>query len=136
MKNETTKLLSGLIILACSFMQAILTVEAADTSILVTSVAELSNAYKANAVAADMKYKGKKFQISGTVAQIKTGIFSEPIIELMFDGNEYLVAPQFYVSEKDLNKVARLKILDSISMVCLGNGSIGPIIYSKNCELK
>ena len=135
MKNETTKLLSGLIILACSFMQAILTVEAADTSILVTSVAELSNAYKANAVAADMKYKGKKFQISGTVAQIKTGISSEPIIELMFDGNEYL-APQFYVSEKDLNKVARLKITDSISMVCLGNGSIGPIIYSKNCELK
>jgi len=47
------------------------------------AAADLLAAYQANEVKADMKYKGKRFHISGAVAGVSSGLGDEPHVHLL-----------------------------------------------------
>lgn len=49
------------------------------------AAATLLQAYKANEVKADIKYKGKRFKVTGTVVGIRSDFTNDPQVELVTD---------------------------------------------------
>jgi hypothetical protein len=81
------------------------------------SAATLLQAYASNEVAADAKYKGKRFRVSGRVAAIKSDIADEPQVWLVSDLNSVIAS--------GLNKsfAASLSKGDQMDAACTVTGS-------------
>ena len=92
---------------------------------------ELLEAYEANEVGADAKFKGKKLRITGVVNEIASGIGDEPDIRLE-GGKMFKHVTLQGVSKTD---AARLKKGQKIVAVCKGNGEIIGTPFLKNCAL-
>jgi hypothetical protein len=86
-------------------------------------VAELRRAYKANQVAADAKYQGKRFQVTGTVVKVDSGLTGEPSVWL---GSE--VDP---VVADGMRKefAATLKKTDPVSAACTVRGEVVDTLF-------
>jgi len=82
------------------------------------SAATLLQAYKANEIKADLKYKGKRFHITGTVVGIRSDITDDPVVELVTD--------LMGVSAQGLSKefAATLDKGDTMEADCTATGSI------------
>ena len=82
-------------------------------------VKEFFKDYKANEVAADMKYKDKKFNFSGKVNEVKNDFFGSPYAILSSDGYEIRV-------DLKKEKAAKLSIGQYIALIGTCDGkSVG-----------
>jgi hypothetical protein len=102
---------------------------------LVVSSAELAAAYNDNTIAADQKYKGKKYKVSGTVAAINTDFLGNPYLTLKGGVNQFM-EPQFKFEKSETAQLATLKKGAKVTMVCIGNGDVVKTPMSESCTLQ
>lgn len=98
------------------------------------TAADLARAYEQNAVAADAKFKGKRFQVIGTVAEIKTDLFGDPAVTLRGGVNQFL-EPTFGFDKGQLDAIAKLRKGQKISLACTGLGDVIKAPQSGGCVL-
>jgi hypothetical protein len=96
-----------------------------------TTPQELASAYEANTVAADMKFKGKKFRVEGVVDSINTGI-GDSIYITMRGGNAFS-RPQFSLNDSEKAVAATLSKGQKITLVCIGVGDVIKTPMSRKC---
>ena len=112
----------------------------------VTSV-ELVTAYREDRLAADANFKGRRFQVTGTVTTAETLPFPIGITTtLNLDGGtpdpHSNNDPQFYLSPVASEQFVRINKGDEVTLNCTGNGSIGDgkvmaiIPVSEYCSLQ
>ncbi|MEO7036915.1 MAG: hypothetical protein ABI548_23400 [Polyangiaceae bacterium] len=82
------------------------------------SAGTLLQAYSANEIAADAKYKGKRFRVTGTVAAIKSDITDDPQVWLVSELNPVVANGLTKAFAGTLNKG------DNMSASCNVSGSI------------
>lgn len=105
-----------------------------ETIIEMITAAELASAYNDNTVAADQKFKGKKFKVSGVVDSINTDIFGNQYITLRGGVNQFM-EPQFKFEKSATTQLSNLKKGTSVVLVCEGNGDIAKTPMSKSCSI-
>lgn len=74
----------------------------------VVTASAIASAYDANTVAADQQFKGKKFKVSGTVADINTNFMGQPYVTLRGGVNQFM-EPQFAFEKSDAEQLVSLK---------------------------
>lgn len=95
---------------------------------------EITRAYSENTVAADQKFKGERFKVSGVVADINTDFMGAPYITLRGGVNEFM-EPQFRFEQSAAPQLAQLKQGDEVTLICIGNGDIAKTPMSESCSL-
>jgi len=95
---------------------------------------DIAAAYNENTVAADQKFKGKEFKVSGTVSDINTDIMGNPYITLRGGVNEFM-EPHFGFEKSDAPQLANLKKGSRITLICTGRGDIAKTPISDSCSL-
>ena len=96
---------------------------------------ELSTAYEQNTVAANMKFKGKQFKVTGVVTDILTDFFDSPYIT-MGTGEEYAFnEPQFSFSDDALPELAAVSKGMTLTLICTGNGDVAQTSMNNNCRM-
>jgi tRNA_anti-like len=99
------------------------------------TAADIASAYEANTVAADQQFKGRKFQVTGTVVDINTDLFGNPYVTLRGGANQFM-EPQFQFSKSQQDELAQLKKGDQVSLICTGKGDIAKTPMSDSCSLQ
>lgn len=94
----------------------------------------LASAYDANTVAADVRFKGKRFKVSGTVSDINTDFTGDPYVTLRGGVNQFM-EPQFGFEKSDSEQLALLKKGGKVTMVCTGRGDVAKTPMSEDCVL-
>lgn len=94
---------------------------------------ELAEAYESNAVAADQKFKGKRFKVSGKVTNISTDFLGRPYLTMQ--GLNQFMEPQFSFAKSALDQIARINKGMTLTLVCEGNGDIAKTPMSSNCQI-
>lgn len=97
------------------------------------TASDLAKAYNDNTVAADQKFKGKKFKVSGTVVSINTDLMGDPYITLRGGVNQFM-EPQFSFDES-ISQIASLKKGSKVTLICVGNGDVAKTPMSGSCIL-
>jgi hypothetical protein len=103
-------------------------------NVFATTAEELANAYDQNTVAADSKFKGVRFQVTGAIHEINTDMMGHAVLILKGGVNEFM-DPQFTLDDSEKQKAAGLQKGMSVSMSCEGNGDIAKSPMSKDCYL-
>ncbi|MDF9618194.1 hypothetical protein P5705_11120 [Pseudomonas entomophila] len=94
----------------------------------------LASAYDANTVAADARFKGKRFKVTGTVADINTDFTGDPYLTLRGGVNQFM-EPQFGFEKSDSEQLAVLRKGSKVTLLCTGRGDVAKIPMSKDCSL-
>ncbi|GAB1578639.1 OB-fold protein [Bordetella petrii] len=95
------------------------------------TVNDVVKAYRANEVAGDRKYFGKRLVLVGTVDAIKSGIGNTPY--LVFKGDR-LLNPQAILDSNAAERAAQLSRGAKVGLVCEGAGSIAGTPMFRNCR--
>jgi hypothetical protein len=99
------------------------------------SAIQLASEYEANEVSADIKYKNKFIEVSGTIENIGKDILDTPYITLS-DGKEYsITSVQCMFEKSDQNQLASLSKDTKISVVGKVSGKLGNILLNE-CKIK
>lgn len=93
---------------------------------------DLAHAYDENTVAADQRFKGKKFKVTGIVTDINTDLTGSPYVTL--DNSDGFLEPQFELLKSENNDIAKLKKGQQLSLLCVGRGDIAKIPMS-DCSI-
>lgn len=107
-------------------------VSTAAASAPVYTAQQLAQAYDSNTVAADQRFKGKRFQVTGTVESINTDMFGNPYVTLRGGVNQFM-EPQFELEKAHANYAATLQRGMRVSLICTGRGDIAKIPMSQDC---
>jgi hypothetical protein len=99
---------------------------------LTTTAADIASAYDANTVAADMRFKGKRFIVAGTIVSINTNLFGAPYVTLKGGVNPYM-EPQFTFAESAAQAVSALAKGSFVRLACTGNGDVAKTPMSRDC---
>lgn len=94
------------------------------------SAVAFDRAYDENAVAADLRYKGKLVEITGMVDKVDKGFRGEPFIQLRARG---LIGVWAFTSRDADADVARLRPRQWVVLHCLGGGLTGSIPSLEGC---
>ena len=94
----------------------------------------LASSYDANTVAADARFKGKRFKVSGTVSDINTDFTGDPYVTLRGGVNQFM-EPQFGFDKSDSQQLAALRKGSKVTFVCTGRGDVAKTPMSKDCTL-
>jgi len=102
--------------------------------VIKTTGLEISEAYKANEVAADAKYKGKLVEISGTVDTIGKDILNTPYISL--EGYKYAILDkvQCMFAKSDESKLIDISKGQQITLKGKVSGKLGNIVVN-DCQI-
>ncbi len=103
-------------------------------SLPTVTASDLVKAYDANTVAADQKYKGKKFKVSGTVSDINTDIMGDPYLVLHSSGNSFN-APHFSFDKAAASLLANISKGSKVTLICTGKGDIVKTPMAGDCSL-
>ena len=98
------------------------------------SANDIVSAYGENTVAADQKFKDKKFKISGIVSDINTDLMGDPYITLSGGGNQFM-EPHFGFEKSEAAQLANLKKGAMVTLVCIGKGDVAKTPMSDSCLL-
>jgi len=98
------------------------------------TASDLARDYNDNTVAADQKYKGKKYKVSGAVVDISTDFLGKPYITLRGGVNEFM-EPQFSFVRGQDKALAALKRGDRVTLICTGSGDVAKTAMSESCTL-
>ncbi len=96
---------------------------------------ELAYAYSDNTIAADQKFKGKIYRVSGMVVDINTDVWGNPYITMQGGDNPFML-PQFKFEKSELAQLANLKKGTRATLVCVGKGDIAKIPMSESCTME
>lgn len=94
---------------------------------------EMARDYDANTVAADQKYKGKQFKVTGTVTNINTDRWGYPYVTM--GGTDEFTQPQFAFGKGSANQLANVKKGEKLTLLCEGNGDVVKTPMSENCNI-
>ena len=94
----------------------------------------LASAYHENTVAADAQFKGKRFKVTGIVADISTDFTGDPYLVLRGGINQFM-EPKFEFDKSDLEKLAPLKKGNKVVLLCTGRGDVAKTPISDDCSL-
>lgn len=94
----------------------------------------LASAYEANTVAADARFKGKRFKINGTVSDINTDFTGAPYVTLRGGVNQFM-EPQFGFEKSESEQLVSLRKGSKVTFVCTGRGDVAKTPISKDCNL-
>lgn len=94
----------------------------------------LASAYEANTVAADARFKGKRFKITGTVSDINTDFTGVPYVTLRGGVNQFM-EPQFGFEKSESEQLVSLRKGSKVTFVCTGRGDVAKTPISKDCNL-
>lgn len=94
----------------------------------------LASAYEANTVAADARFKGKRFKITGTVSDINTDFTGAPYVTLRGGVNQFM-EPQFGFEKSESEQLVSLRKGSKVTFVCTGRGDVAKTPISKDCNL-
>lgn len=97
-----------------------------------TTPNELATAYDENTVRADTKFKGKKYLVTGLVADISTDVMGDAYLVLRGGVNQFM-QPHFTLQDSEKNKAGDLKKGQKVSLICIGGGDVAKIPMSKRC---
>lgn len=100
----------------------------------VVTASAIASAYDANTVAADQQFKGKKFKVSGTVADINTNFMGQPYVTLRGGVNQFM-EPQFAFEKSDAEQLVSLKKGSKVTLLCTGKGDVAKVPMSDSCSL-
>lgn len=100
----------------------------------VVTAQALASSYDANTVAADARFKGKRFKVTGTVSDINTDFSGDPYVTLRGGVNQFM-EPQFGFEKADSGQLAALSKGSKVTMVCTGKGDIAKTPMSEDCSL-
>ncbi|WP_206199408.1 OB-fold protein [Parasulfuritortus cantonensis] len=100
-----------------------------------TTATAIAQAYEENTVAADQKFKGKRFKITGTVADINTDFMGDPYVTLKGGVNQFM-EPQFGFDKSSSTQLANLYKGATITLVCTGKGDIAKTPMWDSCTLQ
>ena len=93
---------------------------------------ELYQAYNANEVAADEKYKNKKLAVTGVIENISKDALNDPYISLEIG---YFKTVNCYFSDKDTKVISQLSKGQNITIVGECNGLKASIVMLNECEV-
>jgi hypothetical protein len=98
------------------------------------SAHEIAQAYEQNTVAADQRFKGRRYRVQGTVADINTDLFGNPYLTLRGGVNQFM-EPQFKFDKDALSSLANLRKGVRVTLECTGAGDIAKTPMSDDCAL-
>jgi hypothetical protein len=95
----------------------------------------LWEAYDANEVSADDKFKGKKLLVAGTINSIDKD-FTDHIVVRLAGGKNHYTSVDAFIRDADKEKAAELRKGQDISLLCIGDGKTlrSPIL--KPCMIR
>ena len=96
------------------------------------SAQQMAADYERNTVAADQRYKGKRFKVTGVGDSINTDLFGNPYVTLRGGVNQFM-EPQFELDSAHRNYAAGLQQGMRISLACRGRGDVAKIPMSDEC---
>lgn len=96
------------------------------------SAQQLAAEYERNTVAADQRYKSKRFKVTGVVDSINTDLFGNPYVTLRGGVNQFM-EPQFKLDSAHRNYAAGLQQGLRITLVCRGRGDVAKTPMSDEC---
>ena len=100
------------------------------------STEDISAAYSSDAKAAEKKFKGKKLEINGTIADIREdGISDLPEVILKLEQANKGVQPRVTFADSEAAKVAKLKKGQAITIICKGGEQFSGMAVLENCTL-
>lgn len=111
-------------------------VEAAAPIEAKASTEDISAAYSSDAKEAEKKFKGKKLEINGTIAEIREdGISDLPEVVLKLEQANKGVQPRVTFADSEAAKVAKLKKGQAITIICKGGEQFSGMAVLENCTL-
>lgn len=96
------------------------------------SSAEIERAYEANTVSADQQFKGKRFIVTGNVADINTDFSNNPYV--VMSSSRYIGARAYFKDGQE-NEIAKLAKGNQVVLDCVGGGDIAKTPTLRNCTL-
>ena len=100
------------------------------------STQDIGAAYGSNAKEAEKKLKGKKLEIVGTIADIRTdGISDLPEVILKLEQANKGVQPRVTFADSEASKVSKLKKGQNITIICKGGEQFSGMAVLENCLL-
>jgi hypothetical protein len=95
------------------------------------TAAEIVSVYKANEVAGDEKFKGKKIEITGKIESIDSSIGDAPVVRLASD---VFMGVMLYDIPK--GEAAKLEKGKDATFVCKGDGELAGAPILRECKIK
>ena len=99
-----------------------------------TSASDLAKAYQASPLAADTRFKGRTFEVTGAIDYIDTGDGESTFIVLRagapFRNPRFRLEPSEQAAAFWLGKGMR------VSLICIGHGSDSGTSISRNCVIQ
>lgn len=94
---------------------------------------DIVNAYEENTISADRKFKGKMFMVAGKVGNIATDYSNTPYVNLVAKNTWH--SPRLYFNDTETDKLADLKIGQTLLSICLGDGDTIKSPRMKDCSV-
>lgn len=105
-----------------------------EAALLVVTASDIATAYDENTVAADQRFNGKKFEVTGIVNSISTDLMGDPYITLEGGVNKYM-EPHFGFEKSEAPDLAKLYKGQKVTLTCIGKGDIVKTPMSDSCTL-
>lgn len=100
-----------------------------------TTATDIAQAYKENTVAADQRFKGKRFSITGIVDDINTDFMGDPNVTLKGGVNRFM-EPHFKFKKSSSSELALIYKGDSVTLICTGRGDVAKAPIWDSCTLE
>lgn len=100
----------------------------------IISAPDLCREYVANSIAADLKYKGKTLEVSGTIKDINKDILNTIYVILSSEDSESITDAQLYFSDAHEQAAAALNKGNYFSAICRCDGKFMNVLL-KDCEI-
>lgn len=101
---------------------------------IITTPAELEQAYEANTVAADARFKGQYLIVSGNVVSIETDFQNQPYLTLQ--GVNLFMHTQAHLTAASLPTAAALRRGAFVTLRCMGAGDILHTPMLRDCSFE
>lgn len=99
-----------------------------------TTAAEIAAAYHENTVAADNRFKGQFFTVTGVISDINTDFMDNAVLILRGGVNEFL-EPQFKLLDNYKEQSGALRKGMKVTLNCTGAGDIAKTPMMEDCSI-
>lgn len=100
-----------------------------------TTAGDIARAYEENTVAADQRFKGKRYMVTGTVEGINTDFMGDPYVTLYGGVNQFR-EPIFGFQKSASGTLANLAKGSTVILLCTGKGDIAKRPMWDSCSLQ
>ncbi|MGP2469958.1 OB-fold protein [Yersinia sp. 2540 StPb PI] len=96
---------------------------------------EIVDAYEANTIAADRKFKGKMIVVGGVVESVATNFSGDPYVTFTAKNRWHSPRLYFEKTERELDKLANFSVGQKIVSICVGGGDVQKSPILKECTI-